>query len=198
MPDDDYIKWPVDVVRITPRGAYGDTSPGAHADGHLGIDLYGKQGTFVRAPEASTVVDVWFNNTTKPFSGYGPGGVLLQGRTSRLFYLLGHLDPKEWTDNPFSVGTKFRTPAKGDFYDLGAPIGKTSALNHVHFEVRKQRMWQSPETHEDIVLDPKTLVESDSVDAAQHRPPAPPASSTPWGWFLAAAGGLWLLSRKSS
>jgi len=116
-------RYPVDVVRVTPRGAYGYfrdyKTPTVH---HWGLDLGGPAGTVVRAPEDG-VVDTTATGTSPPFTGYDPGVVLLRGR-SGVYHLLGHTRPS------VQAGQAVRE---------GQQVG-TIGINHVHWEVRRQRL----------------------------------------------------------
>lgn len=64
------------------------------------------------------------DGSVSPFKGYGPWLVLLHGDSGK-FHLLGHLDPADRQRAPIGL----RVAA-------GTPIGKTSAANHTHWEVR--------------------------------------------------------------
>lgn len=197
MPDGFEIDWPVDVVKVTPHGAFLDVSPGAHADGHLGVDLGGPAGTLVKAPEGGVIDSVWKNDTTKPFTGYGPAGVLIKG-DSGIWHLLGHLDPDAWSTSPWpdETGPAFKifTPYPGDRIERGQVVGKMSNLRHTHYETRTKRMWKAPETHEDIVIDPVALVNSDLVVPAQYAPAA--ATERSYAWLVLVGLGILIVGRK--
>jgi murein DD-endopeptidase MepM/ murein hydrolase activator NlpD len=116
-------RYPVSAVRVTPRGAFGffrdyKTTP-VH---HWGMDLGGAAGAPVFAPE-DAVVDTIASGTSPPFTGYDPGVVLLKGRSGR-YHLLGH------TRGSVAVGQSVKE---------GQQVG-TIGINHVHWEVRKQRL----------------------------------------------------------
>lgn len=154
---DSYVDYPVANARATPHGAYGDSSIPAHSKGHYGVDLAGPAGTAVFAPESGTVVAVFTDDKTKPFTGYGPGGVLIRGDQSGYYHLLAHLNPLWWTYNPLSSST-FTYPAVGRHYERGDQVGVTSSLNHVHWEVRRKPSYPDDQ-RDDNTLDPIALVE---------------------------------------
>lgn len=91
---------------------------------HAGVDLTGRPGTPVFAPEAGRVVLVLADaNNTEGWRGYGPGVVLLHGE-SGAFHNLAHVIPQ------CSVG---------DIVQPGAQLAVQSELRHVHWEVRATR-----------------------------------------------------------
>lgn len=115
---------------------------------HWGIDIPPGSQEIVVAPESGEIVNVWNNDTTPPFSGYGPGGVLIRGDDG-LFHLLAHLDPTH-------------TWKPGQRVDEGDHIaavarGVTPSVNwaapHVHWEVRIKPI-DSPATRKGNTLDP--------------------------------------------
>lgn len=143
---------PVDPpVRVTPHGAFGFQRKTA-ADGrcgyrnkypctHLGVDLAAKKGTPVYAPEECRVVISASDNNTPPLRGFGPGAVVLLGK-SGMRHVLGHLDPDWWTSPAWQIpGSIFegfigpaRTPSEGRVYREGEQIGVV-AQDHVHWEL---------------------------------------------------------------
>lgn len=144
---------PIDPpVKVTPHGAFGfqRKKPADGACGrlnkypctHLGVDLAGKKGTPVYAPEAGYIVINALDDVTPPLRGYGPGSVVLLGK-SGMRHILGHLDPEWWRavawQIPGSITEGFigpdRMPSEGRTYREGEQIGVTSHLNHVHWEV---------------------------------------------------------------
>lgn len=118
--------------KITPHGEFLAERPTKKDPNrlHLGIDIAGPEGTAVYAPIGGQVVATWTDDATKPFSGFGPGGMLILA-TDGTYHLLGHLDPKKlyWQ--------------VGDDVADGALVGATSNLNHVHWEVRNQHHWNA-------------------------------------------------------
>lgn len=138
-------RWPVDAPRTTPHGAY--AYPRRRRD-HHGIDLAGKPGTVVYAPEALTVIAVGRGLSTSGkrtgtvarsgdplavgvgLAGYGPGAVLARG-ASGLVHVLGHLDDSA-------------LPAAGAELAEGAVVGTISRVAHVHWEVRKPDAYPWP------------------------------------------------------
>jgi murein DD-endopeptidase MepM/ murein hydrolase activator NlpD len=142
---------PMPKTGIAPGNAYG----GQRANGvvHWGIDLAARPSELVVAPEDGVIVDVWTDNETPPFVGYGPGGVLLKGE-SGVFHLLGHLDPGRWTASS--------RPTIGEVFEVGQQIGNTAptgspgvfqAAPHVHWEVRT-KPHDSPATRQANTTDP--------------------------------------------
>ena len=138
-------RWPVDAPRATPHGAY--AYPRRKRD-HHGIDLGGKRGTVVYAPEAMTVIASGRGLSTSGkrtgtvtrsgdalavgvgLAGYGPGAVLARG-ASGLVHVLGHLDDSA-------------LPSAGAELADGAVVGTISRVGHVHWEVRKPDAYPWP------------------------------------------------------
>ena len=155
------LRWPVDVVRVTPHGEYLYDRSTYRPDGrtHLGLDLGGKRGTAVYAPEDGEVVARWtsapinradYRADARPWNGYGPAGVMIRGASGR-YHVLAHLLASDLAElGPVS---------------MGARVGSMSGLRHVHWEVRTKPHQGRGETHRDIVIDPRTLVD-DGVIAA--------------------------------
>ncbi len=118
---------------VSPHGAFHylrqSSSDGAcgtkgYPCSHPGVDLVGKRGTEVRAPEDGVIVRT-ANGSSPPFTGYGPWLVVFQGR-SGVYHLLAHLDPAT-----AALGTP------GVSVKAGTVLGTTSSANHVHWEVRR-------------------------------------------------------------
>lgn len=159
---------------------------------HWGVDLAGRAGAPVVAPEAMTVVDVQAGdpdaeaNTTleasspltairNPWQGYGPGIVLGLG-ASGLYHLLAHV--------------AHPTVGIGDTVDEGAPVGELAShvgasQPHVHWELRRHAI-DTPDTRGADTVDPLAWV---ATGAAQ-----PPPRGRPLPWWV-WAGALWALSR---
>lgn len=108
-------------VRSTP--ADGACGVGTYPCKHPGIDVFGMQGTEVRAPENGTVV-LAADGSSSPVGGYGPWVIIIQGDGGR-FHLLGHLDP-------FAASSPL-----GAQVSAGDVVGVTSSANHTHWEVRR-------------------------------------------------------------
>lgn len=127
-------QWPVAAFELRRTSCYGcvRNSPSDGACGvsgypcvHYGMDLFGGADRTVVAPESGTVVAV-ADGKSAPFSGYGPGVVLILGTSGR-YLLLAHL------------AYSSITVRKGDQIAEGEPIALFDAgAGHVHFEVRKQ------------------------------------------------------------
>jgi len=144
---------PVDPpVRVTPHGAFGFERK-TKADGacgrlnrypcvHLGVDLAAAKGTAVYAPEACKVVLASYDDVTPPMRGYGPGALLLLGK-SGMMHVLGHLDPEWWRalrptipDSVFDgILGRPRMPTEDREYAEGEQVG-VIAKDHVHWEVK--------------------------------------------------------------
>lgn len=110
------MRAPIDG-EVTPHGAYRYDRGGGVT--HWGVDLAGVRGTWVRAPEAGTVVDV-ATSTRRPWTGYAP--VVFVRGVSGWYHLLAHTWP---------------LVAVGDAVAEGQAVGQTGAENHVHWEVRR-------------------------------------------------------------
>jgi murein DD-endopeptidase MepM/ murein hydrolase activator NlpD len=160
---------------------------GANGTWHWGLDLVQSPSDDVGvvAPEHSTCVEVWLNNTTAPFVGYGPGGVLLKG-DSGVYHLLGHLDPSAWSQTS--------RPTIGQVYERGQWVGHTaptgsdgvgSATPHVHWEVRVQPI-DSPSTRKGNTLDPIDWTHGRATSLTGNvltQVPSKKAGGFPW-WIL--------------
>jgi murein DD-endopeptidase MepM/ murein hydrolase activator NlpD len=154
-------------VRRTPaEGACGSKS---HPCVHPGVDLLGKRGTKVVAPEDGTIIRT-ANGSSSPFTGYGPWLVVFQGR-SGLYHLLAHLDPAT-----AAMGTP-GVPVRA-----GTVLGTTSSANHVHWEVRRAPTPPAGSTNLQNNLDPFAWL-------GGARSPGP-------GWILVAAVAAFLLVRR--
>ena len=109
------------AVRSSP--AQGSCGVSGYPCKHPGVDVVGRAGTVVRAPEAGMIAFA-ADGSASPFGGYGPWLVLVRGDSGK-FHLLGHLDPADRNRAPIGL----RVAA-------GQPVGITSAANHTHWEVR--------------------------------------------------------------
>lgn len=105
---------------VTGRRAWlAERSNGARL--HAGVDLTGRPGSPVFAPENGRIVQVYPDADAVPgWRGYGPGVVLMQGE-SGAYHNLAHVIP---------------TCAPGDVVQAGAQVATQSDLRHVHWEVR--------------------------------------------------------------
>lgn len=128
-------RWPTAPYTTRRTGCYGcrrltPADGGCGVKGypctHWGVDTFTIGGIRdVWAPEAGVVVAV-ADGSSPPFSGYGPGVVLLKGG-SGFYHLLSHLD---YSTIKVSVGQQLAE---------GAPIAKFSAAYaHCHYEVRRK------------------------------------------------------------
>jgi murein DD-endopeptidase MepM/ murein hydrolase activator NlpD len=142
---------------------------------HYGVDLAGKLGDVVRAPEHMTIVataiapdsDIADNTNFEacrglrggllcqlrdrkwsPWTGYGPGVVVGHGDSGR-FHLLAHLGSVNVVD--------------GQEVNEGDPIGAMAshvgnAGTHTHWEVRSVAVDEGPRTRERFTVDPVAFV----------------------------------------
>lgn len=122
---------PVDGARIHAPGdtrAWGAPRPG-HI--HAGVDLGGRPGTPVLAPEAGVVEDVGTLPARAPWTGYAPA-VVLRGASGR-WHLLAHLSgsPDGGAGSPIVV--------PGQLVRLGDVLGFVGRERHTHWEVRTRR-----------------------------------------------------------
>jgi hypothetical protein len=150
---------------------------------HWGLDLPtaslrpSGNATPVVAPERLKVVHVWTNNTTPPFVGYGPAGVLGLG-DSGVYHLLAHLDPTAWSSGA--------VPKRAEVYEPGEYIGLVDPKQaHVHWEVRIEPI-DSPDTRAGNTIDPIRWVRGESRVLRDD----PPSSGGGVIWLL----GLLLLA----
>jgi len=150
---------------------------------HWGLDLPAGASEPIISPERAVIVAVWTDNSTAPFVGYGPGGVLLRGLTTGVHHLLGHLDPSAWSSA--SRPTKAEVFERGQLVGHTAPTGSDGvgrATPHVHWEVRVQPI-DSPDTRKANTLDPIEWVQGNAVTLTD-------TASSPgipwWVWLLGA------------
>lgn len=179
-------RWPVDG---DPRIASPYLDP-RRSPAHYGVDLAGKLGDPVRAPEAMTVVDVRSvaspevpDNTNvlpAPWTGYGPGIVVGKG-ASGSFHLLAHL-------RATSVVRGQAVPEGGLLGVMASHVGASGS--HTHWEVRDVAVDQGPATRDQHTMDPHVW-----LDAHGGGDPVPAPSSTrnQLGIFLVL---LWLVRRR--
>lgn len=115
---------PPATILTSPGGRYGAVRAGGRQ--HWGLDIAGKAGAPVAAPESLTIEHVATDNVTPPLSGYGPGAVLGRGASGQ-WHVLGHLDPATWSG-----------PVVGRVYAEGEWVGNMAPIKgpHVHWEVR--------------------------------------------------------------
>jgi murein DD-endopeptidase MepM/ murein hydrolase activator NlpD len=159
---------------LPPGARFGAFRPNQGPNGtfHWGVDIPGKPGDDVTAPEDMVVVHVWTTNVTPPFAGYGPAGLVARGEHSGRHHLLAHLDPKVWVDVPLVGDAR---PRVGQRFALGERVGVLAPLDvgsHVHWEVRREPV-DSPQTRAQNTLDP--LVWLAGVDL----PGVPPGARSP-------------------
>lgn len=137
---------------------------------HPGLDVYGRYGTPVVAPESGVVVAV-ANGGSSPWVGYGPWLVVVRGDVSGKYHLLAHLDTS--TANLVTMGQRV---------SAGDRVGVVSAANHTHWEVRKKLVpdWKLGENNYNNGIDPVAWLQS--------------AKSTSAAIAALALGGLGLLA----
>jgi murein DD-endopeptidase MepM/ murein hydrolase activator NlpD len=126
-------RWPSGPFSSHRTGCYGckrqspsDGGCGVHGYPctHWGVDTFATTPE-IYAPEDGVVVSV-ADGTSPPFTGYGPGVVLMKGM-SGFYHLLAHLD----------LGSIRVT--KGAKVAEGTLVGRyNAAYGHCHYEVRKQ------------------------------------------------------------
>lgn len=146
-------RWPVDIPRATPHGKWGYVrTKGQGSCGtrpypcvHNGLDLAGPDGTEVYAPEDCSVHAVATGNLP-PFTGYGPGVIVMRGKVTGVYHLLAHLQRDtipsptvpggfwDWATKPHWIweGTEERRQ-----FREGELVGRISSANHVHWETRE-------------------------------------------------------------
>lgn len=108
---------------------------------HPGVDVVGRAGTPVMAPEAG-VIAVVADGNSPPWSGYGPWLVLIKGDSGK-YHLLAHLEPATAALGPYGMRVT-----------EGQVIGKTSSANHTHWEVRTKPTPGAGKTNLDNNTDP--------------------------------------------
>lgn len=164
-----------DARPVRGRRAYlADRSDGTRR--HAGVDLGAPPGSPVLAPERGLVVAVARSTpappgvaawpVARPWTGYGPAVVLLQGESGR-WHLLSHV---AW---PVRV-------ADGASVERGEHVADVSHLAHVHWEVRTRPNVPRGVATSDVTLDPLAWLEGQDVgsrsapvaDTAE-REPAP-------------------------
>jgi len=161
---------PIPGARIPLTGTrrYGDARE-THT--HAGVDLGGRDGTPVLAPEGGTVLAVVQERGRAPWRGYAPC-VFLAGDSGR-FHLLAHL-----SGSPLTL-------REGERVELGQQLGTIGAPeHHTHWEVRTvERRRREPAI--DVSLSPAHWLEGEDVSlAAGPIPAATPPNSRD---FLAPA-----------
>ena len=123
------MRAPVDAPKATPHGAYAYWRAKSQRR-HAGVDLGGKRGTRVVAPEEVRVLAVMRGGALASdpsvrgvgLRGYEPEAILARG-ASGMVHVLGHLE-----DVDVDVG---------DLVAEGGRVGVISGARHVHWEVRK-------------------------------------------------------------
>lgn len=125
---------------------------------HAGIDLTGRPGSSVFAPE-NGVVDLVLENAdaTPGWRGYGPGVVRIRG-ASGAWHVLAHIIPRA---------------SVGDVVQLGAQVGEQSSYRHVHWEVRAAPQPTQARAVVEDVCDPLAWVEGRIVRWPGTCPPRP-------------------------
>lgn len=144
-------------ARVEGRRAWlADRSSGERL--HAGVDLTGLPGAPVFAPEDGVVVKVLADANNVPgWRGYGPGVVLLRGR-SGAFHNLAHVVP---------------ACRPGDVVQSGAKVAEQSALRHVHWEVRATAQPTQGRAVVEDCVDPLAWVEGRIVRWDNRCPPRP-------------------------
>jgi hypothetical protein len=195
---------PTQDEKVFAGGQFGIFRPkqGPSGTWHWGVDMVEPQGSPVFAPERMTITHVWHDDSTAPFVGYGPSGILARALDGPVglphYHLLGHLDPAGWSDtgqrleldaagNPTILGVVL-TPTVGEVFEQGQQVGTISNLGHTHWEIRKEPI-DSPETRKGNTYDPLKYVHTGNLVMVDLPDP-----SSDWGWVFWVAA-IWLLSR---
>ena len=148
--------WPIrrwSSARLSPPRAAKARWLARRANGgrlHAGIDLGAPLGTDVIAPEDGTVVLALGDaNNVQGWRGYGPGIVVVRGR-SGAYWLLAHVDPIAST---------------GDVVQAGALVARVGQLSwpHVHLEVRARLQPEGGAAVVEDCADPVPYVERGEV-----------------------------------
>lgn len=218
------MRAPVDRVRVTPHGAFNFERSGSRwcAGGgvcyHRGVDLGGRQGDPVVAPEGGDVVVSRVvklkPDTDKPFSGFGPGVVLLRGDSGR-WHLLGHvrrhaviLEPDVDARDAGAHIERAILSAPGVRVEEGEQLAEIAGLDqaadgrwwgHVHWEVRP-----GPLAGRSLTLDPADWLGHPVEDAPASSPSGSRTSTSPartsggssWLFPTLLLIGYWLDSRE--
>lgn len=154
---------------------------------HFGIDLAGKAGDAVRAPEdmviadarSSATPDVADNtNIAPPWKGYGPGIVVGRG-TSGKFHLLAHLGTV--------AVVRAQVVRQGELLGkMATHVGASGP--HTHWEVRDVAVDDGPATREQHTMDPHVW-----LDITGGTEPIAVPATVPL-WLIALA--LYLVTRS--
>lgn len=160
---------PTATWKVTPHGAF-DYERRSEADGscgtsdypckHPGVDLAGNPGDAVYAPEDGTLVAVAAvepgEDLPRPWRGYGPGIVVMKGKSGR-WHVLAHLEDDDLRQRWAPFLTSGLDPAKPIADQVnnvqlvikrdgsksvpviheGDIVGVIGGARHVHWEVRK-------------------------------------------------------------
>lgn len=192
------MRWPVDKPRVTPHGGYnfhrtsGQFCNAKPPCDHHGVDLGGAEGTPVFAPESGTLVYTFTGDATKPFSRFGPAGVVIKGVETGLYHLLMHMRAPTFFTAQQSGGRATRLPGTIAVIE-GQQLGEISARNHLHWELRRDPADRS--SHVDPIAVLRQFGDA-SLDE-RSTPAAPPRSrSGGAGWFVAILAVLALTARK--
>ena len=183
------MRLPVDHLRVTPHGAF-DFQRAARR--HHGVDLAGRAGTRVVAPERLEVLAVLRGGKVASvpalrgvgLKGYGPAAILARG-ASGVVHVLGHL-----ADGAL--------PAVGQVVLEGGAVGTISRVGHVHWEVRRADRAPWPRARRgDDVLDPLSLLSGNRTSSSTPGPGGPldAAASAVRSAIVASVAGdalLWL------
>ncbi len=163
-------------VRIVPAGK---PATGWPVEGHWAVDLQDAAGGPVRAPEAGRVTAVWSDDKTRPWVGYGPGGVEIVG-ASGVYHLLGHMAPSVMVSVDEDVAE-------------GEQVGTVSNRGHIHWEVRKVAI-DNPDTRAGDTYNPIEWLDATDpawVNKLSETAPGKPGGMPWWMW----AAILWIASK---
>jgi murein DD-endopeptidase MepM/ murein hydrolase activator NlpD len=200
-------QWPlpldVGVPKVSPHGGYRqvrrDASDGAcgyrgiYPCVHYGVDVVAPRGTDVVAPEDGMLVR-FSDGKVAPFRGYGPGVVLLKGKSGR-YHLLAHLDWRDLETRMAARGS-LASPATKDkpialLVRQGDVVGVV-AKDHVHWEVRKAPTGAGDDNTED----PGAWLESQGHAAASASDITAAGDDRGMLWILALVGAALYFNRR--
>lgn len=158
------MRSPTDAIRVTPHGGF-DYQRATRR--HHGVDLAGRAGTVVVAPEDLEILAVLRGGklASAPtvrgvgLKGYEPAAVLARGRSGYV-HVLGHL-----ADGAL--------PSVGQVVREGATVGTISRVGHVHWEVRRadRAPWPRARRGADVV-DPLALLSGNRTQPSGNRTPS--------------------------
>lgn len=144
---------------------------------HAGVDLGGRPGTPVMAPEAGVVEQVGTLPARPPWTGYPPA-VLLRGDSGR-WHLLAHLNGNaaggRATAPLVSVGQRVQLGDVLGYIGPANPADRSEAHDHCHWEVRtRPHVTRGSDPTYTITIDPVAWLAGEEVPIPQEGPHSPP------------------------